>query len=132
MSKNQESLYQALLDLKEAILKNFDEDVFILTPKALKDISRKKPSKIEDFKAISGLSNDFTLKYAEDFLRVIENHEKELNHEVKVSKSAHKVLNHYKDRLYNISKSNPNIYMNKTYKNRYYDLSETQIFFFFN
>ena len=41
----------------------------------------------------------------------------------KVSRQAYKVLDHYKDRLSNISRTNPNLYMGRIDKNRSFDLS---------
>jgi superfamily I DNA and/or RNA helicase len=89
----------------------------------LKEIARKKPLKISDFLAISGIGKKFMDNYASRFLTIILQHQTETVKEVKVSKKAFKVLDHYKDRLTNISRRNPNLYMGKISKKRNFDLS---------
>ncbi len=89
----------------------------------LKEIAEKKPLKISDFLAISGIGKVFMDDYATRFLKVVLSYQTEAVREVKVSRSAYKVLDHYKDRLTNISRRNPNLYMGKTTKRGSFDLS---------
>ena len=96
---------------------------FVCTDEVLREIARKKPLKISDFLAISGIGQVFMDNYASRFIKVILQHQTESVKEVKVSKKAYKVLDHYKDRLTNISRRNPNLYMGKTTKRVSFDLA---------
>lgn len=102
---------------------NYSMDVLVCTDAALKEMSVKLPAKVSDFNAIAGLDNDFIVNYANQFLDVIKNYQSKTQKSVKVSKSANKVLHHYKDRLANISKSNPNLYLGKIEQINSFDLS---------
>ena len=95
----------------------------VCSDKVLEEISKKTPLKISDFLAISGIGKAFMDEYSTRFLQVILKHQNESVKEVKVSKSAFKVLDHYKDRLTNISRRNPNLYMGKITKKNSFDLS---------
>ena len=95
----------------------------ICSDQVLKEIALKKPLKISDFLAISGIGKVFMDNYASRFLGVILLLQNESARDVKVSKNAYKVLDHYKDRLTNISRRNPNLYMGKTVKKVSFDLS---------
>ena len=95
----------------------------ICTDDVLEEIAAKKPLKISDFLAISGINRLFLDNYATMFLRVVMKHQTASVKEVKVSRNAYKVLDHYKDRLTNISRRNPNLYMGKTVKRNSFDLS---------
>lgn len=95
----------------------------VCTDNVLEEIAKKKPLKISDFLAIAGVGTTFMDEYAMRFLQVILQRQNESVKEVIVSKSAFKVLDHYKDRLTNISRRNSNLYMGKiTHKNSF-DLS---------
>jgi hypothetical protein len=89
---------------------------------ALVEMSKKKPERLSDFLAISGLDLDFLEMYAHLFLNEILKHSKKDIKKVRVSRQASFVLDRYKDRLTNISKTNPNLYMGKIEKLRSYDL----------
>lgn len=93
----------------------------------LKEIAKKKPLKISDFLAIQGIGNVFMDEYASRFLKVVLRHQTNSIKEEKISKSAYKVLDHYKDRLTNISRRNPNLYMGKTTKKNSFDLSSLNL-----
>ncbi len=95
----------------------------VCSDKVLEEISKKTPLKISDFLAISGVGKVFMDEYATRFLHVILKHQNESVKEVLVSKNAFKVLDHYKDRLTNISRRNPNLYMGKITKKNSFDLS---------
>ncbi|MBU1144547.1 MAG: DUF4011 domain-containing protein [Firmicutes bacterium] len=95
----------------------------VCTDNVLEEISKKKPLKVSDFLAISGIGNAFMDEYSMRFLQVILKYQNESVKEVLVSKSAFKVLDHYKDRLTNISRRNPNLYMGKITKKNSFDLS---------
>ena len=95
----------------------------VCTDQVLKEIATKKPLKVSDFFAISGIGNAFMEDYAAQFIRVILQHQNDLVNEVTVSKSAFRVLDHYKDRLTNISRRNPNLYMGKTVNRVSFDLA---------
>ncbi|MDY0277607.1 MAG: AAA domain-containing protein [Acholeplasma sp.] len=101
---------------------NNNTEILVCTDEALKEIAKKRPLKTSDFLAISGLEKDFIDKYADIFLKEIKDVINDETKEVKVSKTAYKVLHHYKDRLANISKNNPNLYMGKIEKIRNFDL----------
>ena len=94
----------------------------ICSDEALMSISDLKPLKVSDFNAISGLDHDFIDLFGSLFLKVIVEYQGK-NPPVKLSKDAFKVLDHYKDRLSNISKTNPNLYMGRIDKNRSFDLT---------
>ncbi len=95
----------------------------VCSDEVLKEIANKKPLKISDFLAISGIGKVFMDEYSTRFIRVILQYQNESVNEVEVSASAYKVLDHYKDRLTNISRRNPNLYMGKTTKRGSFDLS---------
>lgn len=124
MYKNKK-LVKRLRDLKQLIIEDNalnDIKVTVCTEEALVEIANKMPLKTSDFLAISGLDKNFIELYASMFLNVISTYRLESNKEFSVSRSASKVLHHYKDRLTNISKTNRNLYMGKIEKNRSYDL----------
>jgi len=131
MALKKNKLLEALDILREEI-KEEEKLVKGKTPvvcndEVLKEIAEKKPLKISDFLAISGIGKKFMDNYATQFLQVIYQYQTETVKEVKVSKSAFKVLDHYKDRLTNISRRNPNLYMGKTVKRSSFDLSTLDI-----
>lgn len=95
----------------------------VCSDRVLEDIAIKQPLKISDFLAISGVGRVFMDKYATEFLKVIMNFKQTSVNEVDVSKSAYKVLDHYKDRLTNISRRNPNLYMGRIVRQRNFDMS---------
>ena len=105
----------------EELLKS-GKTISVCTDIVLKEISTKKPLKTSDFLAISGIGKVFMDEYSSRFLKVIMKHQNASVKEVKVSKSAYKVLDHYKDRLTNISRRNPNLYMGKITKRISFDL----------
>ncbi len=127
MALRKNRLLEALDELRDEIREEEKQQTgklpSICTDEVLQEISSKKPLKISDFLAISGINRVFLDKYASKFLRVVMKHQTEIVKEVKVSKSAYKVLDHYKDRLTNISRRNPNLYMGKTVKKSSFDLS---------
>lgn len=115
-------LLEELINLR-AEIRNNDKDAVVCNDDALVEMVRKKPLKVNDFLAISGLEKNFNKLYAKDFLKIINNYRIKETKEVKVSKKAYKVLHNYKDRLTNISKNNPNLYMGKIEKVKSFDLS---------
>lgn len=106
--------------LEENIINN--KKGIVCTDEALVEIVNKLPLKPSDFLAISGLDKNFIDDYSSMFLKVIKEDRLDTTKEVSVSKSAHKVLHHYKDRLTNISKTNRNLYMGKIENIRSFDL----------
>jgi len=94
----------------------------ICTDDALIEMSQTKPLKVEDFKAIKGIGDVFIEEYAHHFLAVILKHQAASINEVNVSGQAKKTLDHYKDRLANISRRNRNLYTPKLSKRLGLDL----------
>lgn len=123
--KNQ--LLENLINLRNTLSEtesfNLNNTLFICSDDALLEMSKKKPDQKSDFLAISGLSDDFIQRYASDFIKVIKEYNNSKIKDVKVSKKAYKVLNNYKDRLTNISRSNRNLYLGKIYKKNSFDLA---------
>jgi len=97
--------------------------ITVCSDETLKEIAMKKPMKSSDFLAISGINKQFMNKYASRFLQVIYQDKQKSIHEVNVSSHAYKLLDHYKDRLTNISKRNTNLYMSKLRKKHTLDLT---------
>ncbi len=95
----------------------------ICNDEVLKEISIKKPLKVSDFLGIAGVNDLFMDKYASRFLNVIKVYQTMVSDEKEVSKEAYKVLDHYKDRLTNISRTNPNLYLGRIEKNNSFDLT---------
>jgi hypothetical protein len=95
----------------------------VCTDRVLEEIAAKQPLKVSDFLAISGIGRVFMEKYATRFLQVILSHKQQSVKEVDVSRAAYKVLDHYKDRLTNISRRNPNLYMGRIVQQRNFDLA---------
>lgn len=104
-----------------------DQSPQICSDEALIEISVERPRKESDFLAISGLDSNFIETYAIDFLNIIKTVDGSERKTVKVSKNAYKVLDHYKDRLSNISRTNPNLYMGRIDQIRSFDLSLDEI-----
>ena len=118
-------LLRSLRELRKLILEEnllTDKKGIVCTDQALVEIANKQPLKSSDFLAISGLDKNFIEDYSSIFLKVIKEERLDTTKEVNVSKSALKVLNHYKDRLSNISKNNRNLYMGKIENIRSFDL----------
>lgn len=95
----------------------------VCSDETLREIASKKPLKISDFLAIPGINKTFMDLYASLFLKEIIKKQNASVKEVKVSKFAYKVLDHYKDRLTDVSRRNPNLYMGKIEKIHSFDLS---------
>ena len=120
--RNQE-LIDSLFSLRDELRRRFIiEKKLICTDEAVQDMAKKKPLRLSDFLAIPGLDSDFLENYAHLFLSVISNYKDSSINKVKVSKEASVVLDRYKDRLTNISKTNPNLYLGYIAKNSSYDL----------
>src|SRR5690554_1867124 len=117
-----EQLYQLRTELRQATLESTGESVIICSDQALYEIVDKKPTKVGDFNAISGLDTNFNQLYARKFLNILKSYQSKELKAVKVSKQASKVLHHYKDRLTNMSKRNTNLYMGQIYQNHSFDL----------
>ncbi|MFA5471510.1 MAG: AAA domain-containing protein [Acholeplasmataceae bacterium] len=122
-----------LLDQLEKLRDHLKEELIkegvskpICNDQALIEMAKKKPERLSDFLAISGLDKDFLEMYAHLFLEIILFHTKKDVKKVNVSKAASFVLDRYKDRLTNISKTNPNLYMGKIEKLRSFDLYDEQ------
>lgn len=131
MALRKNRLLEALDNLREEIkltekLKTGRMPV-ICTDDVLKEIAKKKPLKISDFLGIQGIGKNFMDNYATKFLKVILRYQTESVKEVRVSKKAYQVLDHYKDRLTNISRRNPNLYMGKTVKKTSFDLAALEL-----
>ncbi len=113
-----------LLDSLDALRDNFSErDKLICSDEILREIALKKPLKGSDFLAISGINKSFVDQYGAAFLKVIKNYQNEVAKEVKVSKEAFKILDHYKDRLSNISRRNKNLYLGKIIQKNNFDMA---------
>ena len=95
----------------------------ICSDEILKEIALKKPLKVSDFLGIAGINEDFMRLYASRFLNTIKSYQTVVSDEKEVSKEAFKVLDHYKDRLTNISKTNPNLYIGRIEKSNAFDLT---------
>ena len=108
MALKKDKLLNELDKLRETIkLEEFDKTgrtPSVCTDKVLKEISTKRPLKTSDFLAISGIGKNFMDEYSSRFLKIVLKHQTASVRDVKLSKSAHKVLDHYKDRLSNISR----------------------------
>ncbi len=127
MALKRDKLLETLDTLRENIIKEeylkSGKTITVCSDETLKEIALKKPLKTSDFLAISGINKTFMNKYASQFLKEILQAKNKVDNEVNLSLGAYKVLDHYKDRLTNISKRNKNLYMGKIYKKRTFDLS---------
>lgn len=125
MVKQNRQLYDALYELRDNLrekLKLQGNHQMVCTDDALLDMSTHKVFRLIDFLAIAGLDKDFIENYAHLFLMIIHEYTKQDIKKVKVSKEASFVLDRYKDRLTDLSKTNPNLYMGRIDKLRSYDL----------
>jgi len=109
--------------LRQEAKKPSGETPLICSDEILKEIALKKPLKVSDFLGIAGINDEFMAKYATRFLTVIKVYQTMVSEEKEVSKEAYKVLDHYKDRLTNISRTNPNLYVGRIEKNNHFDLN---------
>ena len=123
MARRNQELIDSLYSLRDELRRRFIiEKKLICTDEAVQDMAKKKPLRLSDFLAIPGLDSDFLENYAHLFLSLISNYKDSSINKVKVSKEASVVLDRYKDRLTNISKTNPNLYLGYIAKNSSYDL----------
>jgi hypothetical protein len=125
MPRKQKELYKVLENLRAELREKeraYGHDVIICTDDALEEMSKVSISRLVDFLAIPGLDHDFIENYAHLFLEVYHRFQKDDLKKVRVSKHASVVLDRYKDRLSDISKTNPNLYMGKIEKLRSFDL----------
>ena len=131
MALTKNKLLNELDELRDLIkveeLERTGKTISVCSDNVLKEISTKKPLKKSDFLAISGIGKVFMDEYSSRFLKIIMKHQNASVKEVKVSKNAYKVLDHYKDRLTNISRRNPNLYMGKTTKRVSFDLASLNL-----
>jgi len=118
-----EQLDQVREEIKNEARARGERAPLVCSDTALHEIREKRPLKLSDFLAISGIGDVFMEEYAHRFLQVILDYQNQSVREVKVSKGAYKVLDHYKDRLTNISRRNPNLYMGRVTKKHAFDLA---------
>lgn len=126
MALKKDYLLEALDQVRESIKEEErlkGRNVTVCSDNVLREIATKKPLKVSDFLAISGIGKTFLDQYASRFLKVIMQFQQETVREVDVSENAYKVLDHYKDRLTNISRRNPNLYMGKVVKRSSFDMA---------
>ena len=125
MPNKSNQLFNELTDLRSVLrekLLDQHEKKTICTDEALTEMAKKRPLRLSDFLAIPGLDHDFLDRFAHLFLDVILRFVKLDIKPVKQSKHASVVLDRYKDRLTDISKTNPNLYAGKIEKIRSFDL----------
>ncbi|QMS85407.1 AAA domain-containing protein [Candidatus Xianfuyuplasma coldseepsis] len=130
MALQKDRLLESLDQLRDTIRQEEQlkgRQVPVCSDNVLREIAKTKPLKISDFLAISGIGRVFMERYASRFLQVIMTYQQESVNEVHVSKTAFKVLDHYKDRLTNISRRNPNLYMGKIVRRRNFDMAALQL-----
>lgn len=125
MPRGKNVLLDELYNLRDTLRSSLDQKN-ICTDDALLQMSKLKPSRLSDFLAIAGLDHDFLNLYAHHFLSIIQTHIKKEVKEVKVSKKSSIVLDHYKDRLTDLSKTNPNLYQGRIEKIHSFDLYDEQ------
>lgn len=126
MAKTNQLLIKNLYGLRDGLRQRF-EGKLICTDEAVDQMAKKTPLRLSDFLAIPGLDDDFLEVYAHLFLAMIETSTKQHIRKVDVSSDASLVLDRYKDRLTNISKTNPNLYLGYMTKNTSYDLYEVSM-----
>lgn len=129
MAIKRNQLLEDLSQLRETLRKKLKlegENKPVCSDEALVEMSKRRPSRLSDFLAIPGLDRDFLDLYAHLFLDLILAYSNIDIRSVKVSSHAHGVLDRYKDRLTDISKSNPNLYMGKIQKMLSYDLYDEE------
>lgn len=126
MAKKELLLLDELYSLRNELRERFDQKI-VCTDDALDEMAKVKPLKLSDFLAIPGLDHDFLEVYAHLFLDVLAKYANDMTNKVKVSRSASKVLDRYKDRLTNISRTNPNLYLGYIRKNTSFDLYDETI-----
>ncbi|MFA7075975.1 MAG: AAA domain-containing protein [Candidatus Izemoplasmatales bacterium] len=125
MAYKRNALLEELFNLRDNLrlkLLSIGEEKLICNDEALVSMAKIKPTRLSDFLAISGLDSDFLEEFAHLFLDLISVLTKKDIKKVKVSKEASIVLDRYKDRLTDISRSNPNLYMGRIEKLRSFDL----------
>ncbi len=128
MPQKSVQLLKDLTDLRDSLrtkLLETGEKKNICSDDALLEMAKKRPQRLSDFLAISGLDHDFLDLYAHLFLEIILVYVKQDIKPLKQTKHASLVLDRYKDRLTDISKTNPNLYAGKIEKVRNFDLYET-------
>lgn len=108
-------------DLQQKYL-DHGEKKLICTDDAIKEMVHLKPLRMSDFLAVAGLDYDFMENHSHLFLEIIRKYMEKYTKSVKVSKEASKVLDRYKDRLTNISRTNPNLYTGKLTGIKHFDL----------
>jgi superfamily I DNA and/or RNA helicase len=118
MAIKDKDLIEKLTALRNELRISYDKK--ICSDEAIIEMAVLKPKKITDFDAILGLDGDFIDTYSNLFISIIQT---DKNHPTKLNKAHLKLLHHFKDRLSNISKRNPNLYMGKIEKNKNFDLS---------
>ena len=127
MSLRKNALADELFNLRDNLrlkLQSEGQDVVIAKDEAILEMAKTKPSRLSDFLAIGGLDRNFLDAYAHLFLDAITKNKSNDIKSIRVSKQASKVLDRYKDRLSDISRTNPNLYLGRMEKNRSYDLYE--------
>lgn len=122
----EKELLKALTDLRQSLRESHIGEN-ICSDEALKKMVSLNPYKITDFDAISGLDSDFSTHYGKLFLECINDYRFLEEKPVKLSKDAYKVLDHYKDRLSNISRSNKNLYVGRLDRQTGIDLAKLEL-----
>ena len=121
-----EELYEKFVKLREKLQKEFKGQQ-ICDDDALLEIALYLPDKPEHFHAIRGCGDAFVEKYAKYFIEIIKQY-KSGTEQIKLDEKQKNFINRLENRLINISKRNPNLYLSNTNSSNYYDIYDNEEF----
>ena len=119
LENEMDELYEELLELRQHIKDSSESDRVptVCTDEVLRMIAELAPVKISDFDSIPGVGKVFIESYGEQFLRVINRHQRRTQSsgftKVTITKSVQGTLKELEKKLININRRNHLLYMPK-------------------
>lgn len=117
-----EQLIRELYSLREK-LKQKNPGASICNDRSLEEIAKFLPKKIEDFQAIYGVGDVFIENYAKDFLYILQKYNK-TSETHQLDQKHREFISRLENKLIDISKRNPHLYLSSTNSANYLDLCD--------
>ena len=123
----EDDLYSELLELRDRLREDRTYSngrvPTVCTDEALSEITRRIPTKVEDFAAISGVGQRFVELYGEDFLSVTKKYAMTAAKGSNMDRDVAKTLRELQKKLVNISGNNRLLFQGKIYNKNAFDLT---------
>jgi len=123
----EDNLYSELLELREQIREDRTHSTgrapVVCTDEALREMSQRVPTKVEDFAAIPGVGQKFVELYGDEFLSVTKKYAVTAARGSNMDADVVKTLRELQKKLTNISRNNRLLYLGRLNKKNAFDLT---------